>query len=175
VATSDLKPAARRVLDAMAWLESGRIPMPWHRHVVAFAAEQNPRAGQFRGHAARLVREGLVTTEPEHLLLTDAGREAAAEPDAPYSREDYWRRVDRKLDDDRQRGVALAVRVDPRPWTRTDFHAFMDVEPRALAAALARLITFRLIVAEGDGAYVGTPILTPLTVFERRRAQGRTG
>lgn len=76
-----LHEGAARILDAMVWLETKRIPMPWSRTLVAIASDMKPRAGYFKGKLAGLKASGLVSYPVEyHLCLEHRGRQLGVEP-----------------------------------------------------------------------------------------------
>ncbi len=168
---ADLGGPACRILDAMVWLEVGRIPMPWPRSLVAFAADHLPRAGAFKGYLAKMKALEFVSYRDGGLVLEHEGRAIAGEnyPELkPFSRERYW-----------------ALCLDPRlkltqGWIVCKVRAAAGdlVEREAIRAgyvsdegtfrnAMARLLSWDLIEVS-DGRYRATQSLYPRDVFEQR-------
>ncbi len=170
----------KRILDAMVWLESGRIPMPWTKSVVAYSAFHLPRSGAFKGCLAQLHERGLVTyrgggIDDPHgqtgLVLEHEGRELAESPVILFSGIAYWTRLCEKLSSMEMTICAhLRERADGTPGisrkSLLDLAGGMTVD-RDFRHALAKLLAVDLIAVEGD-VFTATRSLRPLSIFELR-------
>lgn len=172
------QPAAM-ILDGMVWLESGRIPMPWHRSLVAYASGHLPRAGAFKGYVAKLKACELVSFPPGGgLVLEHEGRQLALQPNAPFARIDYWRLMDGHLGPGEREIAALVREVAPGHvvWTRDELR---DLVPAEISEATFRQATAKLLSVHlldlVDGLYCGTAVLYPRSVFEQRAARSAAG
>jgi hypothetical protein len=167
---------AQRILDAMRWLESGRIPMPWQRSLVAYSANHLPRSGSFRALAYELQKAEMISyPSPGHLALEHDGRELTEEPVEPFTRAAYWDRLEGHLGPMERRFCRLLC---VHPHQRMGRGALLDCAGGHLVIsesrpALAKLLAVELIEAEGD-TYRATEALYPLSVFEKRATKGAT-
>jgi hypothetical protein len=179
---------SQRILDAMVWLESGRIPMPWHRTLVAYAARHLPRSGAFKGCVAQLRESGLVTyrgggiddpSGPTGLVLEHEGRELATQPSAEeaFSGIRYWLRLCDKLNPIETTICAhLRHRADGTPGISRAHLLDLaggQVVLRDFRHALAKLLAVDLIAVEAD-VFTATTSLRPLSIFELRRLREKT-
>lgn len=75
--------SSRRVLDAMAWLESMGIDPPWPRRQVAFVASYRPTSGGFRNILSKLKTAGLIEyPSMGTVAMTTEGRRLGRADDA---------------------------------------------------------------------------------------------
>lgn len=163
--------AEQRVLDAMAWLESGRVPMPWHHSLVAYAAELTPRTGSVKAALAVNKARHFISYHEDGLVLEEDGRAQAATVgrDAVFTRTHYWRRMDRKLSRT-QVAIAGAVRLLPDGIAKADLFQGLPRHAEAMIRhSIATLIRSEVIEATEEH-YVRTVVLYPLSVFEQRQA-----
>jgi hypothetical protein len=164
----------------MVWLETGRVPMPWHRTLVAYASDHLPRAGAFKSCVAMLHERELIGYRgggiadpdgPIGLVLEHLGRGLADAPVGPFTREAYWEKIDGKLGPV-ERLICKALRELVGGAVARDelAHAIGRESVRArreFRNALARLLGVDLIQVEG-GCYSATLNLCPLSIFELR-------
>jgi hypothetical protein len=165
-----------RILDAMVWLESGRVPMPWHQSLVAYAALFRPRTGSLKRELAVLSERGLITQTPGGLVLEEGGRELAEAPAKPFTRTAYHARLDRKLDKV-ERLVVRSIRMADEGIGWDDLASRLPawVTEAELRDRLARLVRSGVIVSEHETkAHQRTVVLHPLDAFEIRAAAAAT-
>ena len=173
---ADLATATARILDGMVWLESGRIPMPWHRSLVAYASSHQPGGGAFRAGIAALREADLIGYLDGRLVLEHGGRLLAEEPLADYrfTREAYWQRLSEKLPPT-QRWICEVFQHDRSACLHRDIlaeAAGIRSNSAPFRNAIAKLLSVALLTGNGD-RYSSTEALWPLTVFERRTLEGR--
>lgn len=78
----EISHAARRILDAMLWMQDARVPAPWSRVTLAFAAEHAPAGGHYTVALLELKDAGLVHYPRKNgVAFTEAGREQARRRD----------------------------------------------------------------------------------------------
>ena len=93
----------QRILDAIAWMEGIGVDEP-NQVAVAFLAGYKYGAGGYNNPRGRLNKTGMVTYRPGNkIVLTEAGRAAANEPDAVLSTADLHDRVLARLPNPEQR------------------------------------------------------------------------
>lgn len=171
---ADLGRPTCRILDAMVWLESGRIPMPWPRSLVAFSADHLPRAGGFKGYVSELKKAELVSYKDFGLVLEHEGRELARQPESTFTRGDYWSHLDERLAVT-ELAVCETIRNEAGPMnyamTRASLRDAVDgYRPTSegdFRNALGKLLAWDLVCV-ARGTYSAAPSLYPLDVFERR-------
>ncbi len=173
---------AIRILDAMVWLETGRVPMPWHRTLVAYASGHLPRAGSFKGCVAMLHERELIgyrgggiadPNGPVGLVLEHLGRGLAHAPVGIFTRQAYWEKIDGKLGPV-ERLICHALRELLGGSVARDELADgigREATSREFRNAMARLLGVDLVQVEG-GCYSATLNLCPLSVFEIRELRG---
>lgn len=162
----------RRILTAMVWLESGRIPMPWHRSLVAYASDHKPGCGAFRSGIAHLRRANLLGAQAGRLVIEHGGRLVAEEPPEMFTRDRYWGRLYPKLTPI-ARAICSQYLAGPGiSYGRKDLAAAVGIAPGIVTFgnAIGKLLAARLIEVE-QNRYVATEVLWPLNVFERRNAK----
>ncbi len=157
-----------RILDAMVWLESGRIPMPWPRSLVAYASDHLPLAGGFKAYVANLKGLALICYRHGALVLEHEGRQLAEEPAEAFDLGSYWARVDGKLGPV-ERDVGEILRGSGFPVARFALARRVGLDQRQLAFrnATSKLLAVELIDVQADH-YFATLALRPRSVFERR-------
>ncbi len=162
----------------MMWLESGRIPMPWHRTLIAYASRQTPKSGAFQSACAELSEAGMISYRDRGLVLEQPGRERFAYPLEPsFTIGEYWTRMEPRLGPIESRicfwflGNALAS-----PIFRPDLARAIeqDVDAPDFQQAIASLRDVGLIELDGDHVQ-HTQQLRPRSIFEIRAQQdGKT-
>jgi hypothetical protein len=165
-----------RLVDAMGWLDDGRVPMPWPKALVAFCGEQWPRGGAFKSYLGDLVREEAISYHQEGLVLEAAGSalvEWKTVRAVPFNRRRYWERLAGRLSSTEWDVCQRLIWDDtektwaPQSLGRTELAQATPLSASALAAALARLLTCDLLDVDG-GTYSATQALYPRNVFELR-------
>jgi hypothetical protein len=162
-----------RILDAMAWLESGRIPMPWPRSLVAYASDHLPLAGGFRAYVANLKGLGLISYLDGRLVLEHDGRQLAVEDEDGFALVAYWARLEGKLGPV-ERSICRILRERGDFEVRFEVARFdlaravgLDQRQLAFRNATSKLLAVELIDVRSDH-YFATESLRPRNVFERR-------
>ena len=164
-----VSPPACRILDAMVWLESGRIPMPWHRSLVAYSANHLPRSGGFKGYLAKLKALELVSYRDGGLVLEHEGRRLAETPLVKFGLGEYWGRLDSHLSP-LERDLIGFARTSGEPWAKASLEEAIGrsgVTSAAFRNAFAKLIAVGLFDVHEEG-YIATEALRPRSVFEIR-------
>ena len=173
---------ALRILDAMVWLETGRVPMPWHRTLVAYASGHLPRGGAFRSCVAMLHERETVSymgggignpNGTVGLVLEHLGRGLADAPTVPFTREAYWQKIDAKLGPVEYLICAMLREKLGGAVEREDLGRAIGCGQgsREFRNAMAKLLGVELVTVEG-GCYSATLNLCPLSVFEFRELRG---
>lgn len=158
-----------RILTGMVWLESGRIPMPWHRSLVAYASEHQPRGGAFRSGVAALRKANLVGCQDGRLVIEHGGRLLAEEPGEQFSHAAYRERLCNKLTP-RERVIYAQFRDLPTARLQRELLASalgVSASSAFFRNSIAKLLAVGLLEVEGD-LYTATEVLWPINVFERR-------
>ena len=160
----------RRILDAMVWLESGRIPMPWTKSVVAYSSFHLPRSGAFKGCLSRLFHLHLVNYLRGGIVLEHEGRELVRQPSAEqaFSGIGYWERLSGKLSPMELRLCAHLREGEAWPRAALLELAGGHLVLRDFRHAIAKLLAVDLIAVEAD-VFTATRSLVPLSIFELRR------
>lgn len=171
----------KRILDAMVWLESGRIPMPWTKSVVAYSSFHLPRSGAFKGCISKLYMLHLVNYLRGGIVLEHEGRELARVPSAEqaFSGIGYWERVSQKLSPIEQ-AICLVLRESDvaiakealRAMVTEGLYCGSNTAERDFRHATAKLLAVDLISVKG-GAFTATRSLVPLSIFELRELRAK--
>ncbi len=88
----DLTNPEKRILSAVAWLESIGVS-PAEQPAVAFLAGYTAGGGGFNNPKGSLRTKGLIEYQSKKLLLTDSGRELAEIPDEPLTQEELHKKI----------------------------------------------------------------------------------
>lgn len=110
-------PARQRILDALAWLESVRIPVA-NRTQLAMLADQSPTSSSYQNNLGGLRSLRLLEYVAAGIQLTDEGRAAAASPDTPPTSAELQASIMRRLPPARARILAELIRAYPRGLAR---------------------------------------------------------
>lgn len=154
----------RRILDAMAWLETKRIPMPWNRALVGFAAGYQPRGGFFKTHVGALRTMGLISyPQPFYLALEHEGRRLAIAFTEELTLNGLHSRALGTLQVKRQRSIMRKLfDAYPKPIKRIllDPRAAVPDMP-AIINACARLRACNLALLPDTETIVAHPVMFP--------------
>ncbi len=109
----------QRILNALAWGESVRLPTQ-RREKVAFLADASPKSSAFMNNLGALRSTGLIDYPQQgYVALTDAGRAAAVvDESSPTSSRELQDAICRKLPGPQERIVRAAVKVYPQSLER---------------------------------------------------------
>ena len=111
----------RRILNAIAWLETMIEAEAYAQPAVAFLAGYAYGGGAFNNPRARLHSQGLVEyVSGERIRLTDSGRALAEAPDAPLTEQDLHERVLQKLPGPERRILKPLLESYPQPMDGRD-------------------------------------------------------
>lgn len=114
VPAGDLSGPERRIIDAIAWLESTTGKEDQEQTAVAFMANYTYGAGSFNNPKGSLNVKGLVQYVPGNKIkLTDEGRALANVPDEALTPEELHRRVLGRLPGPEQRVLKPLLEAYP--------------------------------------------------------------
>lgn len=114
---------ARKIIDAIAWLESIGISEP-EQTAVAFLAGYTYGGGAFNNPRGALRTKDLVDYLPgNRIKLTDAGRALASVPDEPLTQEGIHAKVMEVLPGPEQRILAPLLSAYPNGMTNDELAA----------------------------------------------------
>lgn len=151
----------QRILDALAWLESVRIPAA-DRTRVAWLADASPKSSSFMNNLGVLSTGGLIRYPRQgEVALTDSGRAVANHPGNPLSTADLHAAIQAKLPAPQWRIVEQLVSEHPKALTREVLAERAGASP-ASSSYMNNLGTLRglgLIDYPERGTVVATPIL----------------
>jgi hypothetical protein len=158
---ASLSASQRRILDALAWLESVGIARA-NRVQLAGFARQSPAGGGFANNLGRLRSLGLVEYGPPRMVaLTGAGREAAQAPDVPPTSEALQEQVYAMVSG--SQAAILRVLVDRYPdrITRAELAELVGQAAAGggFANNLGRLRSLGWIDYPGPGLVRAEPVL----------------
>ena len=108
----DLSGPERRILNAVAWLDSIGIQSP-KQTAVAFLAGYTFGGGGFNNPRGALRTKGLIDYRGDGLALTDSGRLHASVPDTPLDSDEMHRRVLDVLPGPEKRILSELLKVYP--------------------------------------------------------------
>jgi len=112
VDTGDLTGPERRILDAIAWLESIGVDAP-EQTAVAFLAGYTFGGGAFNNPRGSLRTKGLIEYAGNCVRLTDAGRAAANAPDSALTTGELHRAVMERLPGPEQKILRVLLEAYP--------------------------------------------------------------
>jgi hypothetical protein len=104
----------QRILNALAWLESVRLPAPV-KNIVAWLAEQSPTSSGYANNLGSLRTAGLIEYPmPGSVALTDAGRLHAGTFDEPLTADEVQKAVLARLSAPQQRILRALIDAYPQ-------------------------------------------------------------
>ena len=154
----------RRILDAIAWLESTTGTDTHNQVSVAFLAGYTYGGGAFNNPRGRLNTAGLVEyVSGEKIKLTDSGREAAIYPDDALTTDELHKRVMDRLPGPEQRILRplLDAYPDVLPGEAVAKAAGYTYGAGAFNNPRGRLKSLGLIEYRGQGQLVASDALFP--------------
>lgn len=153
----------RRIINAIAWLESIGVENP-EQPAVAFLAGYTYGGGAFNNPRGRLRGKGLVEyVGGERIRLTDAGRAAADPGDAPLTNDALHEAVLARLEGPHRRLLAPLLASYPEPMSNEALAEAAGYTPNAGAYnnPRGRLKSLGLIEYPQPGYVVARPLLFP--------------
>lgn len=151
----------QRILDALAWLESVRIPSA-DRTRVAWLADASPKSSSFVNNLGSLSSRGMLTyPRSGEVALTDAGRAAANDPGAPLTTDELQASIQAKLPRPQWAIVAALIAIYPHSTGRVSLaeSAGSSATSSSFVNNLGALRSLGLIDYPSQGHVVATPIL----------------
>lgn len=161
---AELTGPQRRILNAIAWLESLGIDEP-EQTAVAFLADYKYGTGAFNNARGSLRAAGLVEYVGKNIRLTDAGRPLAETPDAPLTNEELHAHVLGRLEGPHQRILQPLLDAWPDAMSNEDLAdaARYVAGTGAFNNARGRLRSLGLITYPSPGLARATDLLFPET------------
>ncbi|MCC7419825.1 MAG: DUF87 domain-containing protein [Planctomycetaceae bacterium] len=162
---SELRPAHRKILNALAWLATVGIYQPARNNVAAVAGV-SPKSSSFANDVSRLSSLGLVTyPRSGSMAITDAGLEIADAPAEPLSISDLhasWRRSP-ALRPAHIRLLDAVINAHPSELSREELAGAAGVSPGSSSFAndVSRLSGLGLIRYPSPGRVAATELLFP--------------
>lgn len=156
-----LSPAKQRILDALAWLESVRIPEA-SKTQVALLVDQSPTSGTFANYLGSLRTAGLVSYPgPGRVALTDEGRNVSGFVDGPRSSAEMHEMLFRKVGPAKARILRALIDVYPQALTKVDVaeQVGQSASSGTFANYLGALRSLGLIDYPAPGQAVALPVL----------------
>ena len=109
----------KRILDAIAWLESIGVESP-EQTAVAFLAGYTIGGGAFNNPRGRLNQRGLVEYAGDCIRLTAEGRGLANTPDTPLTSEDLHAKIMERLPGPEQKLLRVLIGRYPESISNED-------------------------------------------------------
>lgn len=108
----------KRILDALAWLETANI-VSAPRAQVAVLSEQSPKSSGYTNNLSALKTLNLIDySSPGMLSITDNGRELASKPERTLNGEDIRTRVEKLVSNPQWRIVQALIEAHPSDLPR---------------------------------------------------------
>ena len=121
VDSAGLSGPERRILNAIAWLETMIVAEAYAQPAVAFLAGYAYGGGAFNNPRGRLHAQGLVEYVPgEKIRLTESGRSLAEAPEAPLTEQELHERILQKLPGPERRILKPLLESYPQPMDGRD-------------------------------------------------------
>lgn len=156
-----LSPAKQRILDALAWLESVRIP-EGSKTQVALLVDQSPTSGTFANYLGSLRTAGLVSYPgPGRVALTDEGRNVSGFVDGPRSSAEMHEMLFRKVGAAKARILRALIDAYPQALMKVDVaeQVGQSASSGTFANYLGALRSLGLIDYPAPGQAVALPVL----------------
>lgn len=157
-----IPPARRRILDALAWLESIGLATA-DRSQLAFLSDASPKSSAYGNNLGAMRTEGLLEYPGRgRVMLTDDGRALADTTDVPTTAEELQDQVRRKLPPAKWRILEVLLEVYPDAVERADLAARAGASPTSSAYGnnLGALRTLGLLDYPDRGYVVAAPVLS---------------
>lgn len=152
---------AGRILDALAWLESVRIPQA-KKTQLALLADASPKSSAFSNNLGALRTAGLIDYPAGGMAaLTEAGRRMATESDIPTTSDALQRQLYSKLPRPQVRILAYLVDVYPEAVPKEELaqRAEASVSSSAFSNNLGSLRSLGLLDYPQPGFVAALPVL----------------
>jgi len=152
----------QRIIDALFWLESVRIPQA-KKVQLALLADASPKSSAYTNNLGALRTAGLVSYPgPGLVALTDTGRSAAREDlDLPQTSEELHRQLFTRLPGPQVRILQQLIKQWPHPADKTELadKAGASSTSSAYTNNLGALRSLGLIDYPSPGLVVAQPVL----------------
>jgi hypothetical protein len=151
----------QRILNALAWLESVRLPSP-QKNIVAWLADQSPTSSGYANNLGSLRSSGLIEyPQPGVVALTDQGRSHADAGNAPLTVDEVQRAVLAKLSTPQQKilNVLIALYPDAIEKERVAEMAEASVTSSGFANNLGAMRSLGIIDYPSPGKVVAKPVM----------------
>jgi hypothetical protein len=152
----------QRILNALAWIESMRLPNP-RKEKLAFLADASPTSSSFVNNLGALRTAGLIDyPAPGVVALTDSGRSEAHEVDGtPTSSAELQDAICAKLPNPQARIIRELIKVYPDPLDKPTLAERAEVSATSSSYVnnLGNLRSLGLIDYPQKGLVVAAPTL----------------
>jgi len=152
----------QRILDALAWAESARIPQV-RKVQLALLADASPKSSAYTNNLGALRTAGLLTYPgPGLVALTAGGRAQAREDiDVPTTSEDLHRQLFSRLSGSQVRILQQLIRLYPESIDKADLaeKAAASATSSAFTNNLGALRSLGLIDYPSPGQVAALPVL----------------
>lgn len=159
--TPALTPAKQKILDALAWLETVRIPEASKRQ-LALLVDMTAGGGAFANYLGSLRTAGLLDyPKPGLVGLTDEGRKLALYVDGPKSSAEMHELLFRKVGPAKARILKVLIEAYPQTLSKEELATAvgMTATGGAFANYLGALRSLGLIDYPAPGQVVALPVL----------------
>lgn len=159
-AASSVSGPQQRILDALAWLESVRIPAA-DRTQLALLSDASHKSSAYANNLGRLRSEALIEYTARGVVLTDAGRALATTPASTPTTADLHRSLFSRLPGPQVRILRALIDAYPDARRRDSLAQETESSPTSSAYAnnLGRLRSLGLIDYPDRGHVVALPVL----------------
>lgn len=160
-ADGEISGPQRRILDALAWMETAKVRTPT-KVQVAFLAEASPTSSSFTNNLGTLRSAGLIDYPSGGLVtLTDAGRGLANKPVRKLTSADLQERFLARLQPAKARLLARLIEIYPRdiPKVRLAEEIGQSATSSSYTNNLGSLRTLGLLDYPSPGSVAALPIL----------------
>lgn len=158
---SNVSRSQQRILDALAWLESVRVPVA-DKTQVALLADQSPTSGGYFNNLGALRTAGLIEyPQPAMLQLTASGRASAHPADLPTTSEELVEQLCRKLGGSQSAILRRLVSIYPAAIDKSELAEAVGQSPTSggYFNNLGRLRSLGLIDYPSKGQVAALPVL----------------
>lgn len=157
----DVKPAQRKLLNALASLEAIGVPQADKKQLALFAGV-SPKSGAYFSSLGKLRSSGLIEYPTGGAAaLTEAGRAEADASDAPSTTAELHERVRRIIKEAKWKIVDALIAVYPDSMPKEDLAVSIGVSPKSGAYfnSLGNLRSLGLIDYPSPGTAAATDVL----------------
>jgi uncharacterized protein len=159
--SSEVSRPQQRILNALAWMESVRIPVV-DKTQLALLSDQSPTSGGYFNNLGTLRSAGLISyPTPSKVALTDAGRMIAETVDTPSTSAALQDQVMSRLPRLQAAILRKLIHIYPREISKADLAEAAEQSPTSggYFNNLGRLRTLGLIDYPTPGKVAAQPVL----------------